>query len=190
MRRKLFNLLTGMSLVIFTAAVMLWIRGHWQCDQVNWNNENNGVCFASANSVMAVMFGPNYKGADAMPPFDSGWRYRHYPARANDQDSVRCQIPAAVYHRLGWLGFAYDPNQLQTYNGPPKLVWYSSHRLYFPHWSLAAITGILPSMWCWRRRRERVRRKLGRCVNCGYDLRATPERCPECGNVPAAHTFG
>lgn len=51
-----------------------------------------------------------------------------------------------------------------------------------PYWFPTALAGVLPLIWVIRRARRQP--PAGFC-SCGYDLRATPSRCPECGNVTA-----
>jgi hypothetical protein len=56
-----------------------------------------------------------------------------------------------------------------------------------PYWVVVPACLISPALWVARRRRDR-REGTVPCPSCGYDLRATPKRCPECGKLaePAA----
>jgi hypothetical protein len=58
-----------------------------------------------------------------------------------------------------------------------------------PLWSVVLLTAILPwfaTVLIARRRRTRGRLSAGCCSACGYDCRATPLRCPECGRQHTA----
>ncbi len=54
--------------------------------------------------------------------------------------------------------------------------------LTVPHWLPVAVLAVAPLAWLagWRDRR---RYPTGHCRRCGYDLRASPEKCPECGTA-------
>jgi len=52
-----------------------------------------------------------------------------------------------------------------------------------PTWLLAAVLLLPMGLWAGIGWRQRRRVAAGHCAHCGYDLRATPERCPECGRA-------
>lgn len=66
-----------------------------------------------------------------------------------------------------------------------ELAGYKSEIRGIPHWLVAGVL-LGPLIWILidlRTSRRRQRAAAGQCIHCGYDLRATPERCPECGHL-------
>jgi hypothetical protein len=61
-----------------------------------------------------------------------------------------------------------------------------SRGIAVPHWLVAFSAAILPAVHARRVWRPMRQRQRGHCVRCGYDLRASPDRCPECG-TPAKY---
>ena len=65
--------------------------------------------------------------------------------------------------------------------------WFRGASLSVPYGLVVAIAALPPIVLGLIALRRRMR--VGNaccCVNCGYDLRATPDRCPECGTVTVA----
>jgi hypothetical protein len=58
-----------------------------------------------------------------------------------------------------------------------------THVVAVAHWPIALALALPVGWWAIGVRRRVARRRLaaGLCRHCGYDLRATPDRCPECG---------
>ena len=82
------------------------------------------------------------------------------------------------WRQLDFIGFGtlWWPPRLQRGQAYPQ-GWYMIMPLWIP--SLAFGSLLYLSYLPLRRRRER--KKLGLCIKCGYDLRGSKNRCPECG---------
>jgi hypothetical protein len=96
--------------------------------------------------------------------------------------------PAEAHSVAGfeWVVFrGYSMLSIYRPFGPqPAPLPVLARRLSIPYWFLvlASGAGAVPWLCYWVRRRRVLHwRRQGRCSQCGYDMRATPQRCPECG---------
>jgi hypothetical protein len=65
----------------------------------------------------------------------------------------------------------------------PGTAFFRARVIAIPYWVLVATPLLIGAAAA--KLGSRRRHAAGMCRKCGYDLRATPDRCPECGTIPS-----
>jgi hypothetical protein len=192
--RILSNAATLLSLVLCVATAVLWVRSCLACDSyfysrfedeppwVRWfqghlQTGRGGI--GCTWSVQALPLGSraNLERRYPSPSFKHVTHEPAYPDFKFDH--------SPVVYGFNFAHFANPPTMGGSFPGRPGS---SGIQLIVPLWCLLLAFALIasPGVWSWNRRRRNRRRRIAhRCTACGYDLRATPERCPECGTIPA-----
>jgi hypothetical protein len=178
MKRRSLNLLTGLSLLLCFASGGLWASSY--CSTIGWRFFSQDMTHSWTTDLETIKGGVQFR-QDIRPPYSfivahgPRWNFKSHPAWTNQN-----------VLGFGANSFTYP---WATPTAPPS----SARRIVvvaplYPFFLLTALGAFLGIMAFRHRRSVDWLKEHGRCITCGYDLRETPERCPECGVAPNART--
>jgi hypothetical protein len=192
--RILLNAATVLSLMLSTATAAIWIRSHRICDNFTRRDSVrpsgvriHDVC--SKDGIFVWAMESRRIGSHAETARGGVWQWEHFsydrqligpsPASRLLWKPTWWQQVGFIYHR------GYQVEMAETGNTPfvPDFV------VGLPYWAMTLFLVIPPALQLVSaivHRRAVARLKHGLCPSCGYDLRATPDRCPECGSFTVA----
>jgi hypothetical protein len=93
---------------------------------------------------------------------------------AGDSVDDSFSVSQGQTHRRGGFGLGRFEDEADAV--------YSAHAVWWPTWFAVVLFAIAPALRLVTIVRRRARRQSDACPICGYDLRATPDRCSECGS--------
>jgi hypothetical protein len=170
MLRSIIHLASALSLVACVGTIAGWARSYVLLDRVSWGDASH------TNRVYASRGLPCF-ARRTLRPNEPRPRCSHDTAARQDLIVLITGGSSPAGHYYG-LGFG-DADAGSCYSEGSAIL--------FPFWILCSVTAILPAFVTARRFGSKI--MPGFCSNCGYDLRATKDRCPECGTPVLAGTI-
>jgi hypothetical protein len=170
------------STILSLSVASAWVISYFRADGLNSRRHGQATWVESDRGAIAVRRLHYGQTVFASVP-DSKWKHS-----VTAHGSVAPINPS----QLGWsvhveglgLVFARGSPYDATYGAAPGNRAIPQWRLRIPYWFPLATCVILScAMVGAYRKRRRVEKHLsqGLCPRCGYDLRASVDRCPECG---------
>jgi hypothetical protein len=155
-QRRLFKLLAGIWLMLCIGIAALWLV-----------------------EALGVMWWPHYVSTRWGFQASQTWGGKVCLIIFHDSPGPDIGPQFDVYH--SHLGFDCDDSPNDQIDPNTKMIHRGRlFRLRMPDWA-ACLMWLPFAVPLVKRLHRRQRVRHGLCVVCGYDLRATPERCPECG---------
>lgn len=185
---RLFNLAAAISLVISMATLVLWARSYpgekWErggADSIALRAHDGRLLIERhTHTVMRFTGQPpttqrSLNELDDPAAGSSAWQ--HIPW--SGQEWAPGETRSGFGTGSAMAGATINVGNLQIYQ------LQRSQAFFVPLWFPLLLSLVLPGFWLHRSITRHRRIPPGMCIVCRYDLRATPDRCPECGNVPA-----
>ena len=165
MRRRIFTILSALSLLLCIGTATIWVRSGFTMDTLGKEyGAGRSAKWVSAIGALRMVL-----ESQSPPRFGSRqgqWAWQVVYLKNLGQDGPRWKWRQPYYHR-----------GIMTRPGGRLIL----DELCLPYWLLTLSTAMLFGLWWRRYRKARCQQKAGLCRICGYDLRASPDRCPECG---------
>jgi hypothetical protein len=178
--RRLLRAATILSLLLCLSTVGLRVRSYWRGDDLDYVRGQGAerqlfTACSKCGYIDCTFYQPYTSGKD-------GFEFSTYRVVKNGVRAKWLSPFPPRDQRFWFLGFGYASQRGRFHSGVPWI----ERDICLPHWFLALLFAVLPAVRLRAFLRARRRYAGGLCPACGYDLRATPERCPECGTVPWA----
>lgn len=162
MRRPVFTCAAALSLLLCVATAALWVQSLFAGLAMDFAHG-----FGShGRAILGSIASQRGKTVQITYWWDNIGRIDHEGVR------FRTFQPLPFATTFGFSHFV-------SLNPMPGLA--RDEALCVPHLFVILLCAILPSWWILLRARARKARCRNGCPECGYDLRASPERCPERG---------